>query len=159
MANKQVTKSFHITKVIIGLMGILLVVQYLPNIVGTFLYNREFSSSVLSMYDDSVFGTSLWYGGRITFEVFIVSAVLGLSLLTFRTYIAKFVVSAFDESTIGASRRFENITIITFPLWMIVDALIILYSGDMNIVDDVTQLILGIVLFISAYYFLIRRRK
>lgn len=159
MGNEQVTKSFHITKVIISLMGMLLVVQYLPNTVGTILYNREFSSTVLNMYDDSKFGMSLWYDGSITSEIFIVSTLLGLSLIIFRAYIAKFVVSVFDKSTSGASQRYENIMIIAFPLWMIVEALITLNLGYTDTTNEVAQLILGIILIISAYYFLIRRRK
>ena len=159
MGNEQVTKSFHITKVIISLMGMLLVVQYLPNTVGTILYNREFSSTVLNMYDDSTFGMSLWYDGSITSEIFIVSTLLGLSLIIFRAYIAKFVVSVFDKSTSGASQRYENIMIIAFPLWMIVEALITLNLDYTDNTNEVAQLILGIILIISAYYFLIRQRK
>ena len=159
MGNEQVTKSFHITKVIISLMGMQLVVQYLPNTVGTILYNREFSSTVLNMYDDSTFGMSLWYDGSITSEIFIVSTLLGLSLIIFRAYIAKFVVSVFDKSTSGASQRYENIMIIAFPLWMIVEALITLNLDYTDTTNEVAQLILGIILIISAYYFLIRQRK
>ena len=145
--------SLNLTKIVIGLMGIWLIVRDTPNIVGSLLQLR----AIPGLYDHPL--TLYYWYDHIPLAHFILSVALGVILISLRTYIAKLLVTDHNETINITARHIENVAILAFPAWMVIDAFLLLAFFGGDTLNDVIRIIIGLILFVVAYYFVWKHRK
>ena len=135
-------------------MGIWLIVRDIPNLVGTHVHYR-ITSGVYDHPLDLMGGYS-----QIPLAHFITSLILGLILIFFRAKIAKLLVPDANEKIEITSRHIENIAIIAFPAWLVLDVffgLVLFLDGGFW--TETIRITIGLCLLVTAYYYIWKRHK
>lgn len=145
--------TFKFTKIVIGLMGIWMIVSDVPEII-RWLFTLDIA---LENDPRKIFFMSF---AQIPLAHFMTSVVLGLTLITFRNYIAKLLEPSPSEQINVSARDIKNIALIAFPAWIIIQTFVMMtffIGGDSS--GDIIRGVTGIILLAIACFYLLKHGR